>query len=307
MTFPWNVLGLAKDGATIRDVRSAYARILKEMRPEDSAEESQLLVEARDLALCLLQSSNNLQPVGGVPALPTAGSAVVNPPASAPLLAEGSELRAAPVDELMQNGADDPASRRVAHGLAASAAAYEISEIDSTRRVLGELQLMFSSAVRPGKISAEALIQSLPLWNELLLNLDALPLNWRGSFENSVSKLLADVLKRVPIVEQGSDEGRPLDHEFCRIVVGLDQDFGWDRGNRGLYAALHSIYAADRMIEQLNAVREPRPHAPAVEIRTVGAVRTGRPKPGFLWRARWIVIPILTTLLSAICRSLPNF
>src|SRR5262245_41840827 len=46
----WSVLGVAP-GATTADIKRAYARRLREIRPDEDAEGFQLLVEARDLAL----------------------------------------------------------------------------------------------------------------------------------------------------------------------------------------------------------------------------------------------------------------
>jgi hypothetical protein len=46
----WSLLGVAP-GATTADIRRAYARRLREIRPDENAEGFQLLVEARDVAL----------------------------------------------------------------------------------------------------------------------------------------------------------------------------------------------------------------------------------------------------------------
>ena len=49
-TFPWSILGISKTSEE-RAIKSAYARKLKETRPENDAAAFQLLVEARDAAV----------------------------------------------------------------------------------------------------------------------------------------------------------------------------------------------------------------------------------------------------------------
>ena len=53
--FPWSLLGLAGDAATERDIKKAYARLVKQHRPDPDPEVFQRVHEAYKVALAILQ------------------------------------------------------------------------------------------------------------------------------------------------------------------------------------------------------------------------------------------------------------
>lgn len=267
MHFPWDILGISARNATVKDVRSAYARKLRETRPEDDPEAFQRLVEARDQALNQVtyreeRTAVKLSKARQAAETDDTGSGSPPQPASDPLpYPEDAAPDAAARDALAEANVEPAPTEKAPAELAAEA----------TRQAIDALRVMFFETVTGPAISDDMLSRSLPLWRQLVDGLGKMPLGWRGLYEVQVIRLLENVLPRVPNIVGGRNEGRPKNAAFCDLVLALDQEFGWARNDRMIYRAVDQNYLANGLVYRLKGVRgdniekAPAPAAPVID------------------------------------------
>jgi hypothetical protein len=199
---PWTVLGIAAS-ASVAEIRRAYAKRLKEIRPDDDAEGFQRLVEARDLALQLASGAHH----------------------EAPLTVE---MFVNTVDTTRDGivSLELPRPKRAANPLNPSAAdaSPEMSAptAQPTEDALGALHAALSA-------------DGLAGWQAVVRSMSALPHQQRAAMEARIIEGLSAFAAN----ESSNLAAWPPDKwAFFDLVAALDEEFGWRESDRALYEVL---------------------------------------------------------------------
>jgi hypothetical protein len=200
---PWAVLGVAA-GASTADIRRAYAKRLKEIRPDEDAAGFQRLVEARDLALQL---------ASGERAVPR----------------RAAEIRLADILETSRDGAAQldlalPRDAREPPRPPAADASAEISvpPAQPAQDVLTALHSVLST-------------DDLAGWQAVARSMSALTRHQRATLE---SRLIESLGWFAAQESRNFAAWPPNKWPFFDLVAALDDEFGWRENDRVLYEVL---------------------------------------------------------------------
>jgi hypothetical protein len=206
---PWDVLGIGA-GAGASEVRRAYAKRLKEIRPDEDAEGFQRLVEARDMALQLASGVRHEAPSTVVLFADTVDAA--------PDLAISLEI---------------PRSEEATNPPTASAGdtSPEISAppAQPTQDVLDILRTALSADQLAG-------------WQAVVRSISALSHQQRAALEARIIVALSAFAAQE---NNNLAAWPPSKWPFFELVAALDEEFGWRESDRVLYEVLDEEEARD--------------------------------------------------------------
>jgi len=222
---PWDVLGIAA-GAGVADIRRAYARRLRDIRPDEDAEGFQQLVEARDLALQLASGARQH--------VPPAREIVANIVDASP--DDVVDLPSGPAASLEREPPTRPASPPVAPAAhrpppVAPAADPEISAppTQSSQDALDALH---------GALNTDGLAG----WQAAVGLMSALSHQQRAALEPRIIAALCSFVAQ----ESGNLAAWPPSKwPFFDLIAALDEEFGWRENDRVLYEILGEQEAQD--------------------------------------------------------------
>jgi len=240
---PWDLLGLPMD-CTERDIRSAYARRLKVTRPDDDPVAFQRLVEARDITLSVARGELRINVRSDLE----------------PALARGEEA-ATQVSPKTEITARTPAA--VVSDAVVSPAPAPVDQVAEAQSIVDEIARKLDPVV------ALADLEDWPKWVAAAGRLDHYE---RLRIEPQLLRKLPVLLPGIAGVVSPYREDTRLDwlpwrphhkpdvHDRQRavmqrdMVLALDEDFGWTRYDRQVYAALHAL-DAQSVLAQLKGLR----------------------------------------------------
>jgi len=234
---PWDVLGIAA-GAGVADIRRAYARRLRDIRPDEDAEGFQQLVEARDLALQLASGGRQDAPrareilASIVEASP---DDAIDPPSSRAVSIE-REPPTRPTSPPAAPAArpPPPAAPAAQPPPPAAPAAHPPPEISAppTQSSQDALDALH------GALSADGLAD----WQAAVGLMSALSRQQRRALEPHIIAAL-----RSFVAQESSNLAAwpPGKWPFFDLVAALDEEFGWRENDRALYEILGEQDAQD--------------------------------------------------------------
>lgn len=228
---PWSVLDLQPQ-ASVQDIRRAYARKLKTLRPDEDAVGFQALIEARDLALLIAEASANSASAGDQAGLPdaTVSAAAVNEPGrdTQRLLVQGIDRKVRPAADV----SDEPEPPRDP----------EIVEAEADLvRLANSSNIYFD----------------LDGWDALLSKLGHLSTAERERLEPSIIGSFWNIMRR----SQGRPQlpEVPADPKDRQLITLYDEEFGWSLSDGKIYQTLGK-FAADQFKWRLSQIwAEQRP------------------------------------------------
>ena len=256
MDYPWTVLGL--DGpASEAEIKRAYARRLKIVRPDEDAEAFQELVGARALALDLAMAPS----LAGTPRLARIAVPVDGEPEGAREHANathGDTMLMADVEETVEV-MDAPLATFVAPAISPPTAPLSPQPLRSEGVEGIEKRL---EGIR------SAIIRSSPSmeWSDLLKEITLLPIGDLRRLEKPVVLSLArivlspEVFRPAPFLSRFTRTGqfrvasRFHDPRFVELLTGFDALFGWSESDAGLFDIL-SHSEAEEFLDHLRAAR----------------------------------------------------
>jgi hypothetical protein len=265
-TYPWSVLGIAptSEGA---EIRRAYARRLRTVRPDEDPAAFQALVEARDLALNLAKQvppqepsaapERRTEPVRSAAIVTTVSfSFEAQPPAPPP--------SPAPPPPVQQAQSPNPAPTP------APAPSQPPAPNQRTLAPRPQPRLPAPPPASPQSVveAAQVMFQTarLEAWPEVLRQIGELPQSGRSAVE---TRLLAMVAKYAKDKRSELSRARRVREQeaFFELLAALNAEFGWRERDRVIYASLGTV-DADNFVSLLDRARrdswpEPTPSGPA--------------------------------------------
>lgn len=208
---PWSILDLTP-GATLQDIRKAYAKKLKVIRPDEDAAGFQNLVSARDLALLLAERSNT--------AVASNWETVSTLPVS--VVAAYEESLVDPIATERQPPVSLASTRLLDLG------AFDVAETSfSPTELEARLVKLANSSVTYFDLDG---------WQDLLFRLSNCPATLRGRLEPSIIGSFWNILKGC----QGKPSlpHVPSDAKDRKLITLYDEEFGWSENDRKVYATL---------------------------------------------------------------------
>jgi hypothetical protein len=248
MSYPWSILGL--DGpASEAEIKRAYARRLKVVRPDGDADAFQELVGARAFALDLA-SAPYLETV-------TADSDAAT---------DGAPEHAILLDDHALHIADfeQPASRGdgpfffMAPPISPSEASPEPLRSEGVEGIRRRLQALEKSVILRFPLPPE--------WSDLLKEITLLPVGDLRGIEKPLVQALArivlssEVFKPAPFLSRFTRTGqfrvasRFHDPRYVDLLTGFDALFGWSESDAGLFDVLPHTQALE-FLDHLRAAR----------------------------------------------------
>jgi hypothetical protein len=207
---PWALLGIAP-GAGTAEIRRAYAKRLKEIRPDGDAQEFQELVDARDQALRLDSGSTAIaRRAKSLLATDTDGALrTQHEPASVP--------RNIPLPPEL-SAADPPVEVQL------------VSRAEISREIFHVLQRVLAADELAG-------------WQTVTRNMIAVPYHDRAAIEvrfiESLSAFAAEHSNDYACWPPGEWPSWPANKwPFFDLVLALSEEFGWNESDRELYEVL---------------------------------------------------------------------
>ena len=203
----WNVLGVAP-GATSAEIRRAYARRLREIRPDEDAEGFQILIEARDQALQFApDAAKSARPARALGWNTSEFVATDGPQAERPAV---FQPRSAPART------EDPL-------------AYPLAETARESQFLDSLECTLASARLEG-------------WQTIVMAAGQLSQAQRAALELRIIEGLSSYAAR----EDHNLASWPPDKwGFFSLVAALEAEYGWRGNDRMIHAVLDEQAAED--------------------------------------------------------------
>jgi hypothetical protein len=203
----WSLLGVAP-GATTAEIKRAYARRLREIRPDEDAEAFQFLVEARDVALQFASDAHKSE--------------------------RAAQALGWKVSEFVGNDAPHPERELVIQPLIADArrerkAAHAALEASTEPQVLEKLQRTLASDTLKGW--QDVVTSAGQLTQARRAALEPQIIEWLGSFAAEESPNLAS--------------WPPDKWVFFDLVAALEAEYGWRGNDRAIHAVLDEQAARD--------------------------------------------------------------
>jgi hypothetical protein len=248
---PWALLGIAP-GAGTAEIRRAYAKRLKEIRPDGDAQEFQGLVDARDQALRLASGSTASARRARSPLAGDTDGALrtQHEPASVPRnIPLPPELSAAdpPVEVQLESRAE--ISREIFHiqhepasvprdiplrpELSAADPPVEV-QLESRAEISREIFHVLQHVLAADELAG---------WQTVTRNMIAVPYHDRAAIEvrfiESLSAFAAEHSNNYACWPPGEWPSWPANKwPFFDLVLALSEEFGWNESDRELYEVL---------------------------------------------------------------------
>jgi hypothetical protein len=214
---PWAVLGI-EDGASAADIRRAYARRVKDIRPDEDAAGFQRLVEARDLALRLASDAQSGAPRRVAQLLARMDAPVRNSPAPSQPITPPKDRPKPPPFQPASDVSEAPAGR----------------DHPTPEDILARLR----QALRADGLAG---------WQSAVGAMAALTRQERAAIE----KRLIESLSAFAEPESDNYAGWPRNKwPFFDLLASLGEEFGWQENDRVLYQVLDAE-AAQRLARLL--------------------------------------------------------
>jgi hypothetical protein len=258
MSYPWSVLGL--DGpASEAEIRRAYARRLKAVRPDEDAEAFQELVDARTLALDHasaprlegLAAEIGAKSKGALEHAFLADDEVVR-------IADDEEGRIADIEQPASRGDGLPFFMATPISPPAPSMSPEHARSEGVDGIRRQLQALEKRAILQFTLSPE--------WSDLLKEITLLPIGDLRRLEKPLVQALArivlspEVFKPAPFLSRFTRTGqfrvasRFHDPGYVELLTGFDALFGWSESDMALFDILpHG--EAEEFLDHLRAAR----------------------------------------------------
>ena len=235
--YPWAFLGLT-DQASVSDVRRAYARLLKETRPEDDATRFQYLVEARDLALLLASTrvSSDLVPKHDLDVREALETARL----------ENSH------EPLLQHVLPTEEARKSVIGVEA----FNRPDYATIEARLRHQEALLSNTTRDGRFGWFKNNFDVKLWERIVSEIGRLSFEERRRIEPLVLRACWQIMRASPKKSYGKSLQVPKDPAACKVLREIECEYDWVSVNRSIYLTFQDLEVSESFFQNLAIISD---------------------------------------------------